>query len=197
MRISEARNPATAGSAAICAALALTSIGVHPVEQATQQIRVVHTTVQLQAASVGSPEEILTNLANAAITTVGAAAWFAAFPVTVPASIGIAWAIDAFRNAGFPTLRLDELLGSGLQVFVSLPTYAVQNAFTALGQSIGLIALPATVVRTPATAARTATIKPVRTTATPRDAKKPAASSAKQANTAKNSAAQRRHATPR
>ena len=139
MRLSEARIPATAGSAAICAALTFTAIGAHPAEQA---MRIRHSAVQLQSVSVGSPVEILTNLANAAIATIGAAAWYAAFPITLPASVGFAWWADAFRNAGFPVLRLDQLLFSGLQLFVNLPTYSVQNTFTQLGQSLGLIAPP-------------------------------------------------------
>lgn len=135
MRTSNVRISAIAGCAATCATLAFTSIGVPP----AQHPRIAQTSVQLQAASVGTPEEILTALGNAAVAIVGAAAWFAAFPITIPASVGFALWADTFRNAGFPTLRLDELIGSGLQVFVSLPTNSVQNAFTQLGQSLGLI----------------------------------------------------------
>ncbi|GEM_PF-2900371 len=139
MRISGARIPAIAESAAICAALTFTSIGVQPFEPNLQHLRTEVASVHLQVS-----DTVLTDLANAAIAVVGAAAWFAAFPITLPASVGVVLWADAFRNAGFPTLRLDQLLGSGLQLFVSLPTYAVQNAFTKLGESLGVITPPAT-----------------------------------------------------
>ena len=190
MRISDARIPAVAGSAAICAALTLASVGIQPFEH---DLRTEVASVQLQVSDTA-----LTDLANAAISVIGAAAWFAAFPITLPISIGLALWADAFRNAGSPTLRLDELLGSGLQTFISLPTYAVRNAFTQLGQSLGLITPPAN----PAAAAhrrgdRTAPVEHARTAAPARGAKKSAAASAQKTKPAKRSAAQRRHATPR
>ena len=198
MRMPEARSSIVAGCAATCAVLAFTSVGVHPAEQAAQQPRIGHTTVQLLSATVGSPEEILTSLVNATAATVGAVAWFAAFPITIPASVALAYVIDAFTHPGTTTIRPDQALAIGLQLFVSLPTQAVQNAFTELGQSLGLITPPAVAAHASTGAARTALVRPARRADTARSNRKPAAAAAHSSiKNTKHSAAQGRHATPR
>jgi hypothetical protein len=93
------------------------------------------TTAAVSAGAAAPPEEILTNAARAALSVVVAAAWFGAFPVTLPASLllggWVSFAVSYF--GGHPTTGSPLV---GLSLFVDLPIQLVQNAFTALKDSL-------------------------------------------------------------
>lgn len=93
-------------------------------------------------AVTAEPVDLIGGITNLAATLAGAALWFAAFPITLPASIiggSVLGAILGYFACFCFTLPApDVVVREGLRTFFTLPVVAVQNAIAALqpGQSV-------------------------------------------------------------
>jgi len=163
---------------------------------------------------------VLSNVGAAAVTVVGAAAWLAAFPITLPLSYIVAQSFSAPGN------ELVAILGAGggVGVFFGVPFLAVSLAVSGIQSALRELTRPAAALAAPrAAAARTPTASAARrpaaqTVGTPRAAaRKPVARATAaespraapnrrasksatphgRATIAKHPAAQSRQATPR
>jgi hypothetical protein len=233
-------------AATIAAAVVLSSVGAVPTPTAPAIVPTEIIAVQLQAAisdlaleppsaaamATGSnPFEWLQRIDElgtvviavgaAAVTVVGAAAWLAAFPITLPLSYIVAQSFSAPGNELIGVLGA----GGGVGVFFGVPFFAVSSAVGGIQSSLRELTRPAAALASPRAAAagtptasaarrpaaqpvgtpRAAAIRPARAAATAaepthaapnRSVGRPAAAHAT-AVTANPSAAQSRQATPR
>ena len=182
-------------AATIAAAVVLSSVGAFPTRTAPAIVPTEIIAVQLQAAvadlafnttalvttettspaaaatvaSAVGPSEILAVLSNvvtAAATVVGAAAWLAAFPITLPLSYIVAQVFSAPGNELIAILGA----GGGIGVFFGVPFLAVGLAVSGIlsplrnFQAAALATPRAAAAGTPiASAARRPTAQPVST----------------------------------
>jgi len=233
-------------AATIAAAVVLSSVGAVPTRTAPAIVPTEIVAVQLQAAisdlaleppiaaamaTESNPFEWLQRIdelgtvfiavGTAAVTVVGAAAWLAAFPITLPLSYIVAQVFSAPGNELIGVLGA----GGGVGVFLGVPFLAVSSAVGGIQSSLRELTRPAAALATPRAAAartptasaakrpaaqpagtpRAAAIRPARAAATAiesthaapnRRAVKPAAARGA-ATTANPAAAQSRQATPR
>ena len=115
---------------------------------------------------------VLSNVGAAAVTVVGAAAWLAAFPITLPLSYIVAQSFSAPGN------ELVAILGAGggVGVFFGVPFLAVSLAVSGIQSALRELTRPAAALAAPrAAAARTPTASAARrpaaqTVGTPRAA---------------------------
>jgi hypothetical protein len=84
------------------------------------------------AATTVAPDDLIGNVANLVVTLAGAALWYAAFPITLPATMiggSILFAIAGyFRCFCFAFPAPDVVVTNGLTVFFEFPAFAVQSA---------------------------------------------------------------------
>lgn len=116
------------------------------------------------ASATVDPVDVIAKAGTLIAAVAGAALWFVAFPVTLPASMLMgAWAAVAMSLlSGGGDTGIDKALTYGLGLFLTLPVQLVETAATDFGRSLGLIAqpiapVPAAVARRPAAAAATST----------------------------------------
>ena len=230
-------------AAAAAAAVVLSSVGAVPTRTAPAIVPTEIVAVQLQAAisdlaleppiaaamaTESNPFEWLQRIdelgtvviavGTAAVTVVGAAAWLAAFPITLPLSYIVAQVFSAPGNELIGVLGA----GGGIGVFFGVPFLAVSLAVSEIQFALRELTRPASALASPRAAAagtpiasaarrpaaqpvgtpRAAAIRPARAAATAaqsthaapnRRVGRPAAAHA----TANPSAAQSRQATPR
>jgi len=190
-------------AATIAAAVVLSSVGAVPTRTAPAIVPTEIVAVQLQAAisdlaleppiaaamaTESNPFEWLQRIdelgtvfiavGTAAVTVVGAAAWLAAFQITLPLSYIVAQVFSAPGNELIGVLGA----GGGVGVFLGVPFLAVSSAVGGIQSSLRELTRPAAALATPrAAAARTPTASAARrpaaqTVGTPRAAaRKPVA----------------------
>lgn len=144
------------GLATVATALAITSSGIEPAQISPPRLLAESVSVQLQAlavssevsiaapstaptaASVATPDVVLTDVIKAALSVAATVAWFVAFPVTLPTTVVVGGLLSLYSNL----IRLlppviDPFVGIGL--FFTLPGNLLRASFTTLGYSLGLI----------------------------------------------------------
>lgn len=133
MQSPPAQSSAAARSATIAVELRALAVQTVPVGQLAAESFSVSDAV---GADTVDPVQVISGVANLAVTVAGAALWLAAFPITLPATmIGLTYfsaVAGFFACFCFRLPAPDELLINGLSTFLEIPRWAVQNAMAAL-----------------------------------------------------------------